>query len=92
MIIYLVLVFRLVTYLKRVHASVWIRLGRPWIPNFAEHANNPWPFVESGFRTGWFVFSNQYKELQDRQVTSLIRMIWITLAANAALFAMMALT
>ncbi len=85
-IAYLGLLLRLVTHLRRAHPDVWVALGRPEVPDPAEHARNPLPFAESAFRTVLFIFSNRYKELEDRQLTYLIWLVRMTLAASVVFF------
>jgi len=91
-VVYLALVLRLVSYLRRVHPDVWIRLGRPAIPNFAEHAKNPWPFVESAFRTASFIFGGRYKQIEDGRLISLVRLIHLAFIAIVVFFAATVLT
>jgi hypothetical protein len=86
-VVYLGLVVGLMSYLRRAHPNVWIALGRPGIPDQAEHARNPWPFVESAYRTMVFIFSNRHQELRDRRLTHLIWLIRMALAADVVFFA-----
>jgi hypothetical protein len=86
-VVYLGSILRLVAYLRRAHPDVWVALGRPAIPNLAEYSNNPWPFLESAARTMRFIFSDRYKELQDRELTYLLWLVRMSLAAGIIFFA-----
>jgi hypothetical protein len=69
----------LMDYLRRFHTATWAHLGRPSFPSIAEHTANPSRFVQSGFLTLRFIFSSEYKSLEDERLSQLIWLIRILL-------------
>lgn len=69
----------LMGYLRHFHMATWAHLGRPSFPTIAEHTANPSRFVRSGFLTLKFIFSTEYKSLEDERLNQLIWLIRILL-------------
>lgn len=83
---YLATLVYLMRYLRLFHPATWEALERPALPNPAEHAQDPWPFVRSSALTFLFVFSNAHKSLGDRRLDQLIWTIRTQLVAALVLF------
>ncbi len=71
---YLAVLRQFLNHLRRLHAATWAELGRPYLSMGREVADNPQKVFRTGFLTFKFIFSSQYKRLDDARLRT---MIWL---------------
>jgi len=87
-VIYLGSIWYLMRYLRRAYTMLWVDLGEPTLPiNLGKRTlTNPFGYLrDGGLGIIRFVFSNQYKKIDDPRLTNLIWVVRAALAATAVL-------
>ena len=88
---YLGAISYLITYLRRVYTTTWVELGgfTPWDVLWDARRRQFAGLLEwylAGFRTlGFALFSNEYRAVQDRQLTFLIWLVRTSFALSLIL-------
>jgi hypothetical protein len=90
-LIYLSSIGYLMKYLRRVYTALWVDLGEPTLPGtFSKKRTpaNPFGYLkDGGFGIIRFVFSNQYKNVDDPKLANLIWVVRASFVASGILIA-----
>jgi hypothetical protein len=78
----------LIQYLRQSCITTWRELGEPELSaNRAQ--DNPFAFAQSHINVLQFVFSNQYKTVQDQRLATLVQWVRVSLGLFISMFAFM---